>query len=142
MSIRHSLHRLEKLLCRAGLEHVASGTGADRINDVGGVVVGRQHGDRDVGMGSRDDAGDLEAVDVGHAHIEQDDVRLLRLDHLERLVAVGRLPDHHEVFGRLEQLHQAFPRQLMIVRDTDPDDATRCCRSVCHRGHPVQVWSY
>ena len=73
--------RLQQIVDRLHLE------GADRVL----VVGGREH---DVRRRPRERLQHLEAVHARHLHVEEDEVGLPLLDHLQRLDAVGRLADH------------------------------------------------
>src|SRR5699024_11324404 len=73
------------------LEEEPAGTSVECGIDIFLVIEGRDHDDlrvrRDLGQGR-------ETVEAGHADVEEDDVGLLAPGQIDRLGAVGSLPDH------------------------------------------------
>ena len=79
-------------------------------------------------------AADLEAVHVGHHHVEQHDVDLAVLAGLERVGAVGG-GQHLEIFGE-----QPDFEQLHIGRDVvDDEDAGGHCLLMLRDGRAHQA---
>ena len=61
--------------------------------------------------------GRLDAVDPGHADVEQGDVRLRLGGKPHRFFAVSGLGDHLVLVEALDQLPQAVARGLFVVDD-------------------------
>src|SRR3984957_11823439 len=99
----------EQLLDAERLGHVVVGAHVERGHLVPLAAPGRHHDDRDRGM-LADLPAELEPVDLGQHQVEQHHVRLLGLQHRQRLGAVGR----HQ---RVEPAHgQVRPDQVDDVR--------------------------
>jgi hypothetical protein len=64
----------------------------------------------------RDDlTGSLNAVDLWHADVHEDDVRLEANGGLDCFGAIGRLTDNFEVLFLLDNHAQPMPQQLLVV---------------------------
>ena len=61
----------------------------------------------------------LEAVELRHLHVEQQDVGARVAQRLDRLESVRALRQHDDVAHRLERLPQRQPRRLLVVDDHD-----------------------
>src|SRR5204863_4203048 len=64
-----------------------------------------------------------DAVEAGHAHVEEDDVGPLPLDDGEGRFAVGGVADHVDAPAELQQPANSFADQALIVGDDDADHA-------------------
>ncbi|MNJ22829.1 hypothetical protein D3C77_172030 [compost metagenome] len=99
---------LEQVTIGAGLEqgnHVLAGVGDGQDHDPGGDLFGAQG---------------LEGIEAGqalHVEIEQDEVRLRLLGHGHGVSAVRSLTYHFDVIFQLQQLHNAFAHQGMVIYD-------------------------
>ena len=78
----HELGGLERL------GHVVVGAGLEAADDVGGVRLGGQHHDRNVGLGA-DLAADFDAVHAGKHQVQQHEVRLRGAEDVQGLSAVS-----------------------------------------------------
>ena len=66
----------------------------------------------------RDRARRLDAVQAGHVHVEEDDLRQVGVEELDRLAAVARLGDHLQLGPQARQLAaQALAQQRFVVGD-------------------------
>ena len=63
----------------------------------------------------------LDAVELGHADVHQDDVRLEPPGLGDRLDAVRRLADDLDVLLRLEDHAEARPDERLVVDDQDAE---------------------
>src|SRR5215210_9220151 len=68
---------------------------------------------------------DLDAVDAGHAHVEQDEVRREALHRRETLVAGRRLAGHLEAGRRVDHVARHVPEQHLVVDGQDTNAARR-----------------
>jgi DNA-binding NarL/FixJ family response regulator len=93
--------RIDDLLHRSGLGHVAQGAGPHRLLDLPLVDLGAGH-DQDAGFRppSQDRAGGGDAVDLGHHQVHQHDVGLQPPRGLDRFPAVAGLPRQLHPFRR------------------------------------------
>ena len=89
--------RRDQLLGRVVLEHEAAGAGAERLVDVLVEVEGREDEDPRGRVGGEDAPGRLEAVELRHADVHQDDGRVEARRLGDGLVAVLRLGDDVDV---------------------------------------------
>ena len=69
------------------------------------------------GSGFHQAAGDFEAREARHLHVEEGDVRDVARDFVECFDAVGRLADHFHAVDLPEQEAQLVSRELLIIRD-------------------------
>ncbi len=76
-----------------------------------------------------------EAVHVGHADVEQDEVRLLSADQRKNLCPRLGLPDDLEVVVRLERALDPVQDEPVVVRDHDPHG------SQCRTGRGRPFWN-
>jgi hypothetical protein len=73
-------------------------------------------------------AGHLQAIESGHADIQQHDVGVQLIGHLQGLLAVTGLADHAEARDFRQQLAQAAARRRLVI-----DDQYACGRAA-HAG--------
>ncbi len=73
----------------------------------------------DPGDGPHDLARGVETIQLGHAHVEHGHVGPERPGLLDRVVTVGGLADHLELFA-FQQRPQALTHDLMVVGEQDP----------------------
>jgi hypothetical protein len=86
------------------------------------VVEGGQHEHRRPGYRLvRQRAQHADTVQPRHPQVQQQDVDLGGLDHLERLDAVARLGHHGELGTDLQQAAKTLPHKGLIVDHADPD---------------------
>jgi DNA-binding NarL/FixJ family response regulator len=65
----------------------------------------------------------LQAVDPGHAHVDEDEVRVDLVREAECLLATGRLAERPEACGRLDYLACDAAEDRLVVDGDDPDGA-------------------
>ena len=110
-------NHLLKVLPRERLDQVLEGAMAEGQLDRLQRRVGRDHHDLDGGIDPLDAAQDLEAVDLRHLDVEDDQVGPELGQLIERAArAVGRL----DLVVRLEDHAQRFTRAHLVVDDEDP----------------------
>ena len=120
----HARHQLQ-VVDRLGQEIV--GAGLEAADAVGNLVERGDHDDWDV-RGRRiafQPPADLEAVHVGHHHVEQHDIDLAVLAGLDGVGPVGR-SQHLEIFGKQPNLEQPHIGRNVV----DDEDA---------RGHVARL---
>ncbi len=61
----------------------------------------------------------LEAVQLRHLHVEEDQIGGVPADRLDRLPAVGALAADLDVLEAVEQRAHAFSSQRLVVHDQD-----------------------
>ena len=105
----------------AGLEHVASGSGAHGLDHELAIVVGRQHDHADLGELLPDLASRLQAIHLRHADVQENDVRRGLLHEPQGFLAVRGLAHDLDVLCRVEVAAQALADEGMVVRDRDLD---------------------
>ena len=81
------------------------------------VAIERGHEDHHRHRAGLEAAQHLEAVDLGHLHVEEQDVGPLAADRVDRLGAVAALGDDGEISSPREQQPQRLPRQRLVVHD-------------------------
>ena len=104
------------------LGHVQVGAGGQALLAVVGLALGRQQHDVRAGQAQLllDPATDLEAVEPGHRHVEEDELRMVVLDDARRLLAVRRRQQVDAVvLELLERLLDEQPDVLLVVDDED-----------------------
>ena len=119
------------LLHRERLDDVVVGAGLEAAHAVVDLVAGREDADGDV-LAAVAQAGEhLEAVEVGHVQVEQDDGRVDAADRLERRPAAGRGDD-----GEALQLEAGGDRaaDARVVVHKQDDRPGR--RRLTHAGRP------
>ena len=119
----------DQLLRRDVLEQEAARAGPQRLVDVLVHVEGRQHHD----LGGRVRCGQqlprrLDPVDLGHAHVHQDDIRRDAARLLDRLSPVRRLADDLEVGLGLEDHPEAGAHERLVVDDQHAHRSARVRR--------------
>ena len=115
-----------QLLGRDVLEQEAAGARPQRLVDVLVEVEGREHEDADATVGrrvaaARDPPGRLDAVELGHADVHQDDVRRQASGLVDRLAPVRGLADDLEVLLGVEDHAEARADERLVVGDEDAD---------------------
>ena len=63
----------------------------------------------------------VEAVEPGHLHVEEHEVRRVMLNRRHRLRAVAALADDFDVLFLLQQRQHALARERLVVDDQGPD---------------------
>ena len=97
--------RFEQVIGRGGFEC------ADRVM----VVRGHEHDERHFRSGNV--AQRFEAIDTGHLHVEEHQVRPLRVHRRDRRRTISILADDVDVGMVAEAQLQATPRQRLVVDD-------------------------
>jgi len=100
-------HAHQQFVLIEGLGEKVAGTDLESLNEVVGAVESRKEDDRNLARRRvfLQDHGGIESADVGHHHIEEDQVGLLRLGHLDaHITTVGRA--HLELLIRQQNLKQ------------------------------------
>ncbi len=103
----------EQLLELERLRQVVVGAGVEPLDPVADGVARGQHQDRDAVAAAAQPPGDVEAVEAGHHHVENERVGGARVDGRERGVAVGG--ELHLVAGDLERALQRFAHGAVVV---------------------------
>ena len=94
VAVADARDRVDELVGRDRLRHVAARTGADRRDHVFGRVADRQREELHVGMRRGDLADHPRAAARGHVHVDEHDVGNALADHLDRGVDIrGRADD-------------------------------------------------
>jgi hypothetical protein len=106
------------------LREVPAGACLERVQDRLVVGVGGEDDDLGLGLGSADLPGRLDAVKPRHPQVHQHDVRAVACGEQHGLFAVGRRGDRLDPRGELQQRHQPFAHDRLIVDDQDPDRVT------------------
>ena len=96
--------RRDQILFAERLDEVAEDAGLDRAGDELILPVGGEHDDRDRAL-LEDPPGRLDAVEVGHLHVQHGEVGLVLAGERHRLFAVAGLGDDL-VAGALEQARE------------------------------------
>src|SRR5207302_2974537 len=78
---------------------------------------GREHQDLDLRVLRHDPPRGLDAVEVRHLDVHQDDVRLQRLAELDGFQAVDRLADDRHACVDVEQPGESGPEERLVVGD-------------------------
>ncbi len=102
------------------LQHVAGGTGLERLEQVALVVVHREDQNRDLGRLPLDLPGRLQPGQLRHFHVEDRQVRAHAHRQVARRGAVGGLGYHLDVGLALQGAAQAGPDDPVVVGDQDP----------------------
>ena len=115
----------EQLLERERLDDVVVGAGVEAVDPVLDGVPGGQHQDRSAVAAGAKLARDLQAVALGHQHVQDDGVHRRRRDRAEGLLAIRRQLDlvALELQGPLERsaelrfvIHHQYAHVLMLPR--------------------------
>ncbi|MDG3005879.1 hypothetical protein PZE19_19000 [Paludisphaera sp. Pla2] len=114
------------------LGHVVVGAEVERLDDVLATTLGRGHDHRQVGCASRlpEDGQDLQAVQVRHHDVQEDQIEGTSRDQVERPSAV--LGRRHVVALPLEPPREHVAVQLVVV-----DDQERAGDVQDHRPRPA-----
>ena len=118
------MDRLDQQLGPAVLQQEAACAGLQRAVDVLVEVEGRDDddGDRIGDVGAGELPRGLDAVDLGHADVEQAHVGPQSSCQRDRLAPVGRVPDDLDIRLRVEDHRQAGADELLVVGDEHADD--------------------
>jgi hypothetical protein len=94
------------------------------------ILGGRQHDDPGLMLAVLDFLQRGQTVQAGHLEIQQQDIGLEALEHVQDLSAILRLRYHFEIRLQRQQPAQAVAEDGVVVRDHDPDlGALRLFRS-------------
>ena len=74
---------------------------------------------RSFGIAALQGLDDVEAVDIGHLHVEEDQVGILIVDGAQRFGAVRTLGNDLDVVVLSEERPHALARELFVVDDRD-----------------------
>ncbi len=113
VALVHPPDRVDQLVRRDRLRHVAARAGADRRDHVLGRVADREREELHVGMGRADLADHPRASTRGHVHVDQHDVGVAFADHLDRRIDVGGRAHHVDDVAELRA--HAREEQLVVV---------------------------
>src|SRR5690606_10159706 len=102
-----------------GLEKEPRSTGVEAAQDGVVDVPRRQRDDVRRARQRADGAGRGDAVGPRHAQVHEDDVRGVRLDGGDRLVAVAYLADDVDVPGAAEDEAKAGPHERIVIDEQD-----------------------
>ena len=117
--------RVDEVAVGGGLEHVARGSGAQRLEEELLVLVHREHEDPQPGLADGELARRLQAGHAGHRDVEDHEVHVVRERPLDRLRPVVDLGDDAEVGLAVEQLAQPVAHDRMIVGEEHAGDQRR-----------------
>ena len=93
-----------QILIQDALQQIALCSGAQSLDQVLVLGIGREDDDAHVGMRGAQAARDLQAIHAGHANVQQDDVGLQRLDLLSASAPSARLADEGKVASSASRL--------------------------------------
>ena len=93
------------------LEHVVEGVRVEGLDRE--VVVGRHEDDRRHGLGP-DLGDDVEAAQLGHADVEEDEIRIVFADRIDGGPSVGTLGDDIDVRFLAQEVANPFARQGLV----------------------------
>ena len=134
VAVRDDVDRVDELLGRRVLEQEPARADSQRLVHVLVEVEGREDEDaRALLLPVEQSAGRLEPVDVRHADVHQDHVRLHAVRGVHRLRAVGRLADDLDVLLGVEDHPESRPNERLVVDDEDADPPRRGGESVALR---------
>ena len=119
----HDLDGGDQFLAGGAFEHVALGSGLQRLVNIGVPVKGGQHQHARAGVLAADFDGGLNAVLDRHTQVHQHQIRLAFAVEVHGLVAVGRFAHNHHVGFRVDQADQPHADDKMVVRHQDADVA-------------------
>ena len=102
------------------LQHDAAAAQLHGLHELVLVLGSRQDDDAGALVGLLQRLQGRQAVQVGHAEIEQQHVGIQLLDLLQHLAAVAGLAHHLEVVFQLEELLQPVANNRMVVGQDDP----------------------
>src|SRR5438477_1798798 len=109
--------RLDQVLRVAGLEDVAAGSGAHRLDHELPVVVGGEHDDPHLGEAAPDLPGGLQAVHLGPPDVHQADLRLGLLHELEEIPPVRGLSYDLDAVRHVEVAAETLSHERVVVGD-------------------------
>ena len=121
VSLADCEHSGRKLLGWQVLEEESAGTGLERVVYVF-VKVERgedHHANAGGGRVGQDQARRLDAVEVGHADVHQDDIGGEPFRPDDRLGAIGRLAHHLHTRLPFQDQPESAPDQLLVIGDQD-----------------------
>jgi len=124
---RHPADAVEQLVTPDLLEHVASGTGHDAVDQ--GLIVGerRQHQAAHVGVGGADVAGHLYTRVLSQADVEHRHVGFAQCDPGQGLLTRRRLADHRHVVLVIDQVADTPTHHFVVVGQEHSDGHDRHC---------------
>ena len=112
-------HSVDDLLAAGVLGDVAADADLERVVDEGAVGEGRDEEDAGRQPVANHRVGDLDAVELRQAVVEQRDVGQVLLDRLERRPPVLRLGNDLHLAARDERTHDAVAVERVVVRNDD-----------------------
>ena len=123
---QHRLHAAAELAHREGLSDVVVGAQLEAEHLVDLLGLRGEHDDRHR-RARADLAADVEAVDLGHHHVEHHEVEVVLAQAFERLTAVERA--HHVVALLAERVGQQLLNRELVVHEQDPGCGGRHLRN-------------
>ena len=120
MAVAGGPDRLEELLGSGVLEQEPAGSCVEGVEEVV-VPVERREDDDVAQVLGHQLPGRLDAVHPGHLHVHQDDVGAGGACQLDRLQAVGRLPDDLHVLLDGEDHREAGAHHGVVVDEQHPE---------------------
>ena len=117
-------HRAGQLLAVGVLEQEAGGARLHRPVDVLVEVERREHQDAGPRVGAARAGGRLDAVELRHADVHEQDVRVVGAGGCERVDPVAGLGRHLDVGLGLEHHPQPLAHEVLVVCDDDADHWT------------------
>jgi hypothetical protein len=113
LALQHVVDGTLDLLGSGGLGQVAGGAGLERRIHPGVLRVNAQDQNPHAGMGRPEPARGLEAVQIRHGDVGDDEVGPQPLHGFEQRVAIGHHSGH--LAARLEELSQPFEHHRMVI---------------------------
>src|SRR5665811_2328549 len=114
-------HGIDQFSARRLLQHVAAGSGRERLAHVAWIVLHREHQHLRRGRLLEQLRRHLDAALSGHHDVDENHVRLARASLEDSLAPVARLADGLDVGRRVEHVAQPGPHDRMVVDDQDAD---------------------
>ena len=125
----------EQLAERERLHHVVICAGVETSHSIGHLVPRGQHQDREGAVAVAQLAAHGQAVDIGHHHVEHDDVGLTGRHRLECLGAVGDRLDLVALEG--ERAHERLAHAAVVFGEEHVSESGR----ISHRMAPYKRWA-
>ncbi len=113
----HRADGLQQIGLRAIFEQISLGAGRQGADQEGLIAVHAQHNDADVGIALDDLGGGIDAVQLRHGNIHDDDVGRELLGEANGFAAVASFADHFDGRVGLEQELKALADHAVIVGD-------------------------
>ena len=108
---------------RGLFEEKSHGSRADRVVDVGIIIMRRKNQDFDVRLHFDQLPGSFQAIEAGHGDIHEDDIGAEFLRHGDRLTSILRFADNYKAGIELQHSAKALPDNGVIFSQQNFDRA-------------------